>query len=121
MASDPSDDDGLVADRERFVASVLGYWEAIHEANPRRGSASTREGDRLVRESAARDRLPELLRPLLSHDAIEVRSAAAAHLLRAGERAAAVPVLQAVARHPTSMAAINARMALIQHGERIVE
>lgn len=59
---DPPTDDDLVSERGRFVASVLGCWEAIHEANALHGSASTREGDRLVQECAERGRLTDLLR-----------------------------------------------------------
>jgi len=107
-------EDELAEARAQFVATANGYWTAIQEADSRRATAQTEEGDGIVETWSAGGRVVELLAPLLTDPSPAVRYAAAAHLLHRGSADLAVPVLEDLERDPKGLVAPTATLLLAQ-------
>jgi uncharacterized protein (DUF2336 family) len=102
----------LATARTRFREAALNYWVALGENDADRANDESATGDGLVRHWADRDKVRELLEPLLRDADPEVRFAAASQLLNHGDERPAIAVLKELQADPSGMVAPTARLRL---------
>ncbi|MFZ6736052.1 hypothetical protein ACO0LG_29300 [Undibacterium sp. Ji42W] len=87
-----------------FVQDALNEWSDVYAGNAKSANARIRAAEKMVTRWAKEGVVLELLLPLLKHEAIAVRFAAAAHLINHGGKKHAVAVLRELVKEPSLIA-----------------
>jgi hypothetical protein len=104
-------------DRVAFRVHAIAFWAESRSGTAENANAHTDACDAIVQRWVAAGTAHEILASMLRDELAEVRYAAAAYLLKLGDAAAAVPVLQELTQTKTSagMIASAAKLAVMKH------
>lgn len=104
-------------DRTAFRAHAIAFWAESRSGTAERANAHTDASDAIAQRWAEAGNAREILTSMLHDELPEVRFAAASYLLKIHDDAAAIPVLEELARTGTSagMIASGAKLLLMKH------
>jgi hypothetical protein len=109
-------DADMINARAQFHAAATGYWRKWFGGLGCYAKAEREQMRELAAEWAARDRIADLLSPLLADGDRGVRCWAAWHLAENGEVVIALPVLRALDEEWSDVPSFMASLQLERHG-----
>ncbi|MCH8622557.1 hypothetical protein [Undibacterium sp. TS12] len=100
---------------EEFIQNSKEYWVGIDNGSSKTASAKERANKEIVAEWVRGGVVSECLLPLLMHSSIEVRFAAAAHLINHAEKEKAIAVLRKLIKESEGLISPSAVAVLRIH------
>ncbi|MFZ6736051.1 hypothetical protein ACO0LG_29295 [Undibacterium sp. Ji42W] len=98
-----------------FIQNAEEYWVSIDEGSSKTANAKERANKKIVAEWVKDGVVSERLLPLLTHSSIEVRFAAAAHLINHAEKEKAISVLRELIKESEGLISPSAATVLRIH------
>lgn len=103
------------AESEKFIQNAKEYWVGIDKGSSKTANAKERANKKIVAEWVMDGVVSERLLPLLTHSSIEVRFAAAAHLINHAEKEKAIDALRKLIKESEGLISPSAATVLRIH------